>query len=261
MHGLNTYDYGARQHDPILARWDRMDPLCEKYYSTSPYAYCANNPIMLIDTDGREWKYSTDDRGNIHISVDIKLIYSGEAKNLAGFETALSTLFNEALSNASNGKVTGEVTYSGAQVEGKVTPEMYLNNGGGALAGFTTANLSNINIADRNGKIKDIAMIASDALHELFHTVNLHHLFDKTDAEDTQIEKTGKDEYKTTEKTAPNILYNVMNYQAMSVDGKKANGTPQSTLTNGQIQYILRQIDLQQQGAGLHPEDPYWQDQ
>ena len=21
MHGLNTYDYGARQHDPILARW------------------------------------------------------------------------------------------------------------------------------------------------------------------------------------------------------------------------------------------------
>ena len=24
-----TYDYGARQHDPILARWDRIDPLCE----------------------------------------------------------------------------------------------------------------------------------------------------------------------------------------------------------------------------------------
>lgn len=32
MHGLNTYDYGARQHDPILARWDKIDPLCEKYY-------------------------------------------------------------------------------------------------------------------------------------------------------------------------------------------------------------------------------------
>ena len=32
MHGLDTYDYGARQYDPILGRWDRMDPLCEKYY-------------------------------------------------------------------------------------------------------------------------------------------------------------------------------------------------------------------------------------
>ena len=54
MHGLNTYDYGARQHDPILARWDRIDPLCEKYYSTSPYAYCLNNPVRYIDPDGRD---------------------------------------------------------------------------------------------------------------------------------------------------------------------------------------------------------------
>ncbi|SFC83059.1 RHS repeat-associated core domain-containing protein, partial [Xylanibacter ruminicola] len=53
MHGLNTYDYGARQHDPILARWDRIDPLCEKYYGTSPYVYCVNNPVVLIDPDGR----------------------------------------------------------------------------------------------------------------------------------------------------------------------------------------------------------------
>ena len=54
MHGLNTYDYGARQHDPILARWDRIDPLCEKYYSVSPYAYCLNNPLAYVDPDGRK---------------------------------------------------------------------------------------------------------------------------------------------------------------------------------------------------------------
>ncbi|MBP5714411.1 MAG: hypothetical protein J6X07_06910 [Prevotella sp.] len=52
MHGLDNYDYGARQYNPIVARWDRMDPLCEKYYSISPYAYCANNPVMLIDPNG-----------------------------------------------------------------------------------------------------------------------------------------------------------------------------------------------------------------
>ena len=53
MHGLDTYDYGARQYDPVLGRWDRMDPLCEKYYGMSPYAYCANNPINAFDPDGK----------------------------------------------------------------------------------------------------------------------------------------------------------------------------------------------------------------
>jgi hypothetical protein len=55
MHGLNTYDYGARQYDPILARWDRVDPLCEKDYPTSPYVFCGNNPVNRIDKDGRIW--------------------------------------------------------------------------------------------------------------------------------------------------------------------------------------------------------------
>jgi RHS repeat-associated protein len=63
MYGLDTYDYGARQYDPILARWDRIDPLAEKYYNVSPYVYCANNPIMLVDPDGRDWYSSLDSVG------------------------------------------------------------------------------------------------------------------------------------------------------------------------------------------------------
>lgn len=30
-----------------------VDPLCEKYYWISPYAYCLDNPVRLIDPDGR----------------------------------------------------------------------------------------------------------------------------------------------------------------------------------------------------------------
>lgn len=52
MHGLNTYDYGARQYNPITARWDRIDRFCEKYYNTNPYGYCGNNPITRIDING-----------------------------------------------------------------------------------------------------------------------------------------------------------------------------------------------------------------
>ena len=54
MHGLDWYDYGARHYDAALARWMCMDPLTEKYYDVSPYAYCGNNPVNAIDPDGRK---------------------------------------------------------------------------------------------------------------------------------------------------------------------------------------------------------------
>lgn len=54
MHGMDTYDYGARQYNSILSTWDRVDPMAEKYYHISPYVYCMNNPVNAIDPDGRK---------------------------------------------------------------------------------------------------------------------------------------------------------------------------------------------------------------
>ena len=53
MHGLDWYDHGARHNDAAIGRWHVMDPLCEKYYDVSPYAYCAGDPMNSIDPDGK----------------------------------------------------------------------------------------------------------------------------------------------------------------------------------------------------------------
>ena len=52
--GLNWVDYGARHYDAALGRFTTMDPLAEKYYEVSPYAYCMNNPVIFVDPDGRK---------------------------------------------------------------------------------------------------------------------------------------------------------------------------------------------------------------
>ena len=63
--GVNYYDSFARFQRTDGA-FNSIDPLAEKYYSMSPYAYCAGNPVNLVDPDGRDW-YSiitTDDKNN-----------------------------------------------------------------------------------------------------------------------------------------------------------------------------------------------------
>ena len=54
MSGLNSYDNGARQYYSVVPGWDRVDPMAEKYYHISPYAYCGNNPVNAVDADGRD---------------------------------------------------------------------------------------------------------------------------------------------------------------------------------------------------------------
>nr|MCR5246038.1 hypothetical protein [Bacteroidales bacterium] len=50
--GLALTDFGARQYSPSLRRWLTPDPLGEKYYELSPYAYCAGDPVNAIDDGG-----------------------------------------------------------------------------------------------------------------------------------------------------------------------------------------------------------------
>ena len=67
MHGLDMYDFGARQQDPETGMFTSMDPMCEKYYNISPYAYCMGNPIRYVDPDGSETHVKRNDDGTYEV--------------------------------------------------------------------------------------------------------------------------------------------------------------------------------------------------
>ncbi|MGJ1268061.1 hypothetical protein ACR78G_12755 [Sphingobacterium spiritivorum] len=58
--------------DPVIGRWNVIDPLAEKYISISACVYAANNSIKFIDPNGKEiWIYYQDENGD-----DQKIQYS-----------------------------------------------------------------------------------------------------------------------------------------------------------------------------------------
>lgn len=69
--GLDLYDSQARHYAPIIPRTTTMDPLAEKYYSLSPYLWCAGNPLRYIDFDGRD-NYQVDSLGYISLIQKIR---------------------------------------------------------------------------------------------------------------------------------------------------------------------------------------------
>ncbi|HRP03247.1 MAG TPA: RHS repeat-associated core domain-containing protein [Candidatus Kapabacteria bacterium] len=46
---------GVRKYDYEIGRFTSVDPLWEKYAGWSPYQYCGNNPVNLVDFSGLNW--------------------------------------------------------------------------------------------------------------------------------------------------------------------------------------------------------------
>ncbi|MFA6592750.1 MAG: DUF6443 domain-containing protein [Bacteroidales bacterium] len=66
LFGIDWYDSGAR-FQTTSAIFTSLDPLSDKYPAISPYAYCADNPVNIVDPDGMSWRptYEENEDGNI----------------------------------------------------------------------------------------------------------------------------------------------------------------------------------------------------
>ena len=57
------YYYGARYMNPVTSLWYGVDPLAEKYVATGGYVYTLDNPVRLIDPNGK-WSWPWE-RGSL----------------------------------------------------------------------------------------------------------------------------------------------------------------------------------------------------
>ena len=48
--------FGSRYYSSDLSIWLSVDPMSDKYPSLSPYVYCADNPVKLVDPNGEEYE-------------------------------------------------------------------------------------------------------------------------------------------------------------------------------------------------------------
>lgn len=233
------------------------------YRHLSPYAYCAGDPINLVDPDGREWNYVTNKDGSVHITLDVKLVIDAKLtdKQIEAYKSAINDAFNTVLSSVAGGKYSGTITFNGNEVEGQVTPILTLGGMTDPVQGGQTKFFySDVNLLDSKGDFRTTTDVGYDAVHELLHTARMDHPFETTQAKDVELIKNGA-QYSTTPNTDGKILYNVMNYPGTVINGQSYGSSgaklPQM-LTNGQVQFLLNEINLQKKGTGLSTQDPYW---
>ena len=67
--------FGARYYTSDLSIWLSVDPMAAKYPSLSPYVYCADNPVKLVDPNGETWVDADGNEITDHSKIKVYIFY------------------------------------------------------------------------------------------------------------------------------------------------------------------------------------------
>ena len=170
--------FGSRYYSSDLSVWLSVDPMSDKYPSLSPYSYCANNPVKVVDPNGEEWETLEDANfANKLIKKAERLIQKAENK-IAKFQNQIDRYTEEGNTN--------DITNKQLLIEGYKRKVSYLQEGVDNLIdmGNTTEHKFHFSISDNttssvtqretgNSKIIDINIYSDikkeTAWHECVH--------------------------------------------------------------------------------------------
>ena len=133
--------FGARYYDSdLIGLFLSVDPMSDKYHSISPYAYCAWNPVKLVDPDGDS------------------IVLSGtneQKKKLSELIDQFKTRLPEQYKQLNNSSIKYNLQYSSDKGDGS----------GGSFTYDPTKGFFNVNISNDDSDFSDIEVLG----HELKH--------------------------------------------------------------------------------------------
>jgi len=146
--------FGARYYHSDISLWLSVDPMADKYPSLSPFMYCAGNPVILVDPDGKDPIYAKNFWGKVKtIGDDGKkstgsYLVKGSVAREVKAETKAGNFYTGNLSESKKvmhvptGQIQQDVQQTiTATINSGKTPETRVEHGGHALHGDATARI------------------------------------------------------------------------------------------------------------------------